>query len=785
MNLYQTAKYILSVAQHQPNVGLTYEGDIYDLNEKQDIAWPAVAVSQVTHAESGEWRGYGFNIFYVDRLTADKGNRLEIQSIAIEALSNIAKVLVESGFETQGEIRFHTFDERFDAECAGAYMEIILQSEESLCADGMMPYIPGGTENPSWFNPDDYYTSAQTDDRIAKAIEEAELSGITLDDYWTSAQTQTAINDAVSGISVSGVTEEELANAIAAETARTEQTYLKQGALNDYYTSAQTDTAIQNAVSAITVSGVTRQELDNAIAAETARTEQTYVKQENLSDYYTSAQTNSAITNAINTESARTDIAISNAIAAETARTEQTYLKEHQSLADYWTSAQTQSAITEATSGISVPIATQNTLGVVKVGSGLNIDSGGTLSATGGGGGDYIVTDALSSITNPVEGMIAYVPAHYGSTGNKVIFSIKQEYRGDDQNFSWKNICVYDYKNEEKYLNMYEGQYYANTPEDSWFRVIYNDLSSERYKAGTWAPLDPEGIIWARLSTGGTDLEVIADSGITNITWTTDFDERVVVTTGLTAAIPVAAKTYIYLGGQWLVKDIRACFMKTEEYMPSLLYICNNIEKSSVFTGGYLNNVLPLFTYDFLEKVYTFQATKTPGDAAENYEFRIWQENNIWKVYLGRQYRNIPSFADVTAAVTSAGTVVWVDYYAFIQALEAKSNQSGSWYLTSLPISIRDENDTDIGIGCATVSWAKFLNDPNYQIAKRFGFTASFDGVEYEYVIDVTYNPDTWTVVSVNKTVSSNTITQIWTGSQQAYDAMTGHSANVLYIINS
>lgn len=738
MNLYQTAKYILSVAQHQPNVGLAYEGDIYDLNEKQDIAWPAVAVSQVTHAENGEWRGYGFNIFYVDRLTADKSNRLEVQSIAIEALSNIAKVLVESGFETQGEIRFHTFDERFDAECAGAYMEIILQSEESLCADGMMPYIPGGTENPSWFNPDDYYTSAQTDDRIAKAIEEAELSGITLDDYWTSAQTQTAINDAVSGISVSGVTEEELANAIAAETARTEQTYLKQGALNDYYTSAQTDTAIQNAVSAITVSGVTRQELDNAIAAETARTEQTY-------------------------------------------------LKEHQSLADYWTSAQTQSAITEATSGISVPIATQNTLGVVKVGSGLNIDSGGTLSATGGGGGgggDYIVTDALSSITNPVEGMIAYVPAHYGSTGNKAIFSIKQEYRGDDQNFWWKTICSYTYKNEQKGAIIYEGQYYASTPEDSWFRTIYNDLDSERYKAGTWAPLDPEGIIWARLSTGGTDMEVIVDSGATITEWDY-YEDRVNVTTGLTAAMPVAAKTYIYLGGQWLVKDIRACFMKTEEYVPSLLYICNNIEKSSIFTGGYLYSVFPLFAYDFLEKVYTFQVSKTPDDSVENYEFRIWQDNNIWKVYLGRRSKNIPSFADVTAAVTSAGTVVWVDYYAFIQALEAKSNQSGSWYLTSLPISIRDENDTDIGIGCATVSWAKYLNDPNYQIAKRFGFTASIDGVEYEYVIDVTYNPDTWTVVSVNKTVSSNTITQIWTGSQQAYNAMSGHSANVLYIINS
>ena len=55
-----------------------------------------------------------------------------------------------------------------------------------------------------------------------------------------------------------------------------------------------------------------------------------------LSAYWTSAQTDSAITVAMN---------------AETARTENAYLKTG-SLNDYWTSAQTQSAITEATSGI-------------------------------------------------------------------------------------------------------------------------------------------------------------------------------------------------------------------------------------------------------------------------------------------------------------------------------------------------------------------------------------------------------------------------------------------------
>lgn len=211
---------------------------------------------------------------------------------------------------------------------------------------------------------DNYYTKAETDSAITEAISDIDLSN-----YYTSAQTDTKIAEAVSAITVSGITRQELNDAIAAETARTEQAYLKEGSLDDYYTKEQTNTAIQNAVSAITASGVTRQELDDAIAAETARTESTYLKEhQSLADYYTSAQTNSAIETAMAAETARTeqtylkehqslanyytsaqtDTAISNAIAAETARTEQTYLKEHQSLADYYTSAQTNSAITTA-----------------------------------------------------------------------------------------------------------------------------------------------------------------------------------------------------------------------------------------------------------------------------------------------------------------------------------------------------------------------------------------------------------------------------------------------------
>ena len=95
---------------------------------------------------------------------------------------------------------------------------------------------------------------------------------------------ESEVNEAISGsTAITEVVEEkitealvdyvddaELSDAMDAETARTEETYLKAGALDDYYTSGQTDEKIAEAVSGI-----------------------------DLSNYYTSAQTDSAITEAV------------------------------------------------------------------------------------------------------------------------------------------------------------------------------------------------------------------------------------------------------------------------------------------------------------------------------------------------------------------------------------------------------------------------------------------------------------------------------------------------------
>ena len=160
------------------------------------------------------------------------------------------------------------------------------------------------------------------------------------ENYYTSGETEDAIQDALSDI-------------IGSEVVQSAVTVITEIFEDRYYTSAQTDNAIAEALESFTggtTTAETQQLIEAAMAHETARTETTYLKEhQSLADYYTSAQTDSAISEAV--EELRQIVdedgkIIAQAFALETARTETTYLKEHQSLADYYTSAQTDSAIT-------------------------------------------------------------------------------------------------------------------------------------------------------------------------------------------------------------------------------------------------------------------------------------------------------------------------------------------------------------------------------------------------------------------------------------------------------
>lgn len=183
--------------------------------------------------------------------------------------------------------------------------------------------------------------TARTESVYAKKSEIPSLDGYATE-QWVEEQGYVTEDDLGDYAKSSAVTQE-IASAITAETARTESTYAKSSAVT--------------------------QEIATAIASETARTESTYLKTGALDDYYTSGQTNAQISAATDSvidwvgdqdylqESDLADYAktsavtadIASAITAETARTESTYAKSSAVTQEIATAIATETARTEST----------------------------------------------------------------------------------------------------------------------------------------------------------------------------------------------------------------------------------------------------------------------------------------------------------------------------------------------------------------------------------------------------------------------------------------------------
>ena len=110
--------------------------------------------------------------------------------------------------------------------------------------------------------------------------------------------------------------------------------------------------------------------------------------------------------------SADTQQLIQTAMAAETARTEQTYLK-------------------------SVPVATTATTGVVKIGAGLDVDSAGTISVSGGTGGGPAVYNLSRMSQAELSGLCAELMTYFDRNSRHCIGSA---YTASDYEFYYTTV---------------------------------------------------------------------------------------------------------------------------------------------------------------------------------------------------------------------------------------------------------------------------------------------------------------------------------------------------------
>lgn len=138
MTLFQVIRTMETIAKAEPSVAMVVPNDVFRLNTIPDAKYGVFAWMQRQHVVDGDLATFSFALFYVDRLTEDKANEIEIQSVGISTLADIIRRLEDAGVYQSGEAVFESFNQRFEDECAGVWCDVRLQ-------------VPVG-----WICPDDY-----------------------------------------------------------------------------------------------------------------------------------------------------------------------------------------------------------------------------------------------------------------------------------------------------------------------------------------------------------------------------------------------------------------------------------------------------------------------------------------------------------------------------------------------------------------------------------------------------------------------------------------------------
>lgn len=126
MTLLETIRTIENVASQQPAVNMIVRNDIFRLNAVPDARYGVFGWLQNSHrASTSDNRiTYSFTFFYVDRLTEDKSNQMEIQSVGIQTLDNIIRTLDDLLLPVEEGYTFQVFNQRFMDECAGVFSNV-------------------------------------------------------------------------------------------------------------------------------------------------------------------------------------------------------------------------------------------------------------------------------------------------------------------------------------------------------------------------------------------------------------------------------------------------------------------------------------------------------------------------------------------------------------------------------------------------------------------------------------------------------------------------------------
>lgn len=143
MTLSNTIRFLEKVALLQPAVKQVVPNDIFRLNALPNAQYAVFGWTQGQHSIDVDesLATYSFTLFYIDRLTEDLGNQVEIQSVGIQVLDNIIRTMERAGAAIAAPYTFTTFNQRFLDECAGVYVTVGFRVPlNGICEEGYFDF---------------------------------------------------------------------------------------------------------------------------------------------------------------------------------------------------------------------------------------------------------------------------------------------------------------------------------------------------------------------------------------------------------------------------------------------------------------------------------------------------------------------------------------------------------------------------------------------------------------------------------------------------------------------
>lgn len=129
MTLKNIVNYFKYIASQQPAIKSSNDGDVYAImNNPKNEKYAAFVITPNKVVEVGNFRHYSLTLFFIDRLTENEDNELDVQSFGIEVLSNIVQTVCDGLDLTMPRITYTPFTQKFNSLCAGAFAQIEIEA---------------------------------------------------------------------------------------------------------------------------------------------------------------------------------------------------------------------------------------------------------------------------------------------------------------------------------------------------------------------------------------------------------------------------------------------------------------------------------------------------------------------------------------------------------------------------------------------------------------------------------------------------------------------------------